>query len=225
MAGIPVIEAYPLPAEGQLPANVARWTADPTRAVLLIHDMQRYFVRRIPADGARRTLVERIALLRERCRALRVPVAYTAQPGGMSDRQRGLLKDFWGPGMRVSPADRTIVDPLAPAPGDWVLDKWRYSAFFRSDLLDRMRRHGRDQVVVCGVYAHIGILVTAIEAYSNDIQPFVVADAVADFSEREHRMALEYAAAHCAVVSTAKTVISQLEAGPAAARDTAPEAS
>lgn len=212
MAGIPLIESYPLPTEGELPENTARWSAEPRRAILLIHDMQRYFVRRLPGGDTRHALVERIAELRKRCAALGMPVAYTAQPGGMTDEQRGLLKDFWGPGMRVDPADRQIVEPLAPSPGDWVLQKWRYSAFVRSDLLERMRHLGRNQIILCGVYAHIGVLATAIDAFSHDVQAFLAADAVADFSLDHHRMAVEYAAARCAVVATTKVILSQLEA-------------
>ncbi|MGF1430235.1 isochorismatase family protein [Kitasatospora sp. LaBMicrA B282] len=196
-----------MPTIGDLPGNTAGWSVDADRAVLLVHDMQRYFLKPLPEDGPRRELVANAALLRERCVAAGMPVAYTAQPGGMDAGQRGLLADFWGPGMRVDPADREIVDELAPNPQDWLLTKWRYSAFFRSDLLQRMRAAGRDQLVICGVYAHVGVLMSAVDAFTNDIQPFLVADAVADFSERHHRMALEYAAQRCAVVLTAKEVL------------------
>lgn len=205
MTGIPAIKTYQLPRMGDLPANTARWTLDPARAVLLVHDMQRYFLAPFPR-AVRDQLVRNCALLRARCAALGVPVAYTAQPGGMTEQQRGLLRDFWGPGMRMNPADRQIVEELAPAPADRVLTKWRYSAFFRSDLLAWMRREDRDQLIVCGVYAHVGVLMTTVEAFTNDIQPFLVADAVADFSADHHRMAVGYAAARCAVVTTAEEV-------------------
>lgn len=216
MAGIPLIEPYALPSADELPGNTARWSADPDRAVLLVHDMQRYFLRPFPAP-LREPLVRNAALLRERAVAEGMPVAYTAQPGGMTDEQRGLLKDFWGPGMRVDPADREVVEPLAPGPDDQVFTKWRYSAFFRSGLLDWMREQGRDQLVVCGVYAHVGVLMTAVEAFTHDIQPFLVADAVADFSAAYHRMALEYAAERCAVVTTTGTVLGQLDTAAAGA--------
>lgn len=206
MTGIPDIEPYPLPTAGELPVNVASWEVDPDRAALLVHDMQRYFLKPFP-DTVRDPLIGNAALLRERCAALGMPVGYTTQPGDMTDEQRGLLKDFWGPGMRVDPADREVIDALAPAPGDWVFTKWRYSAFFRSDLLERMREHGRDQVVLCGVYAHVGVLMTAVDAFTHDIAPFLVADAVADFSDTHHRWALEYAAQRCAVVTTTKAVL------------------
>ncbi len=214
MAGIPPIEPYPMPTADELPGNIAGWVVHPDRAVLLIHDMQRYFLDRLPQGRPLRDeLVANAALLRAGCARLGIPVAYTAQPGGMTQEQRGLLKDFWGPGMRVDPADRQIVSALAPAAGDWMLAKWRYSAFFGSDLLARMRRHGRDQLVICGVYAHVGVLMTAVDAFTNDIQPFMTADAVADFSISYHRLAIEYAAQRCAVVATTTQLLAQLDRG------------
>jgi isochorismate hydrolase len=205
MPGLAPIPAYPLPTTAELPVSTARWKPDPRRAALLVHDMQRYFLAPFPPE-VRDPLVRHCARLRERCAALGVPVFYTAQPGGMTDEDRGLLKDFWGPGMRVDPVDRQIVPELAPSPGDRVLTKWRYSAFFRSDLLARMRDQGRDQLIVCGVYAHVGVLATVLEAFTNDIQAFLVADAVGDFSADHHRLALGYAAARCSVVTTTEEV-------------------
>ncbi|MFJ5265720.1 isochorismatase family protein [Streptomyces sp. NPDC088387] len=205
MAGIPAIAPYPLPTAGALPVNTAGWTPDPARAVLLLHDMQRYFLKPLPAK-LRAELVANTALLRRRCSALGVPVAYTAQPGGMTDTQRGLLKDFWGPGMRTAPEDRRVIDELAPGAGDWHLTKWRYSAFFNNDLLDRFRAGGRDQLILCGVYAHVGVLATAVDAFSHDIETFLVADALGDFSEQDHRLALDYAARRCAMVTTAQEI-------------------
>ncbi|WP_405695073.1 isochorismatase family protein [Streptomyces sp. NBC_01185] len=207
MPGIPPIQPYALPTAGELPRNTAQWEPDPARAVLLIHDMQRYFLKPFP-DSLRNELVQNVALLRGRSAALGVPVGYTAQPGDMSDEERGLLKDFWGPGMRRTPTDRQVVDELAPAPEDWTFNKLRYSAFFRSGLLESMRESGRDQLIVCGVYAHVGVLMTAVDAFTNDIQTFLVGDGVADFDADYHRKALEYAAERCAVVVTAKEVFS-----------------
>jgi isochorismate hydrolase len=206
MAGLPTITPYAMPTAERLPENVAGWVLDAERAILLIHDLQGYFLAPFAAEFQSQ-LVQNIAVLRERCARAGVPVAYTAQPGRMTAAERGLLRDFWGPGMRADEADRAIVPELAPAREDWMLTKWRYSAFFRSDLLDRMIAAGRDQIVVCGVYAHVGVLMTALDAFTHDIQPFLVADAVGDFSADFHQLALEYAAQRCAMVVTVADVL------------------
>ena len=90
---------------------------------------------------------------------------------------------------------------------DIVLTKWRYSAFKKSDFEQRIKESGRDQLIICGVYAHIGCLLTAAEAFMLDMQAFLVGDALADFSLDEHRMALNYAAGRCAKVVDADSVI------------------
>ncbi|MFF4652881.1 isochorismatase family protein [Streptomyces sp. NPDC001380] len=209
--GIPAIAAYPMPTEDELPENTARWTVDPRRAVLLVHDMQKYFIRPFPADRSPVTeLLRNLTALRERCAALGVPVAYTTQPGGMTEEQRGLLRDFWGSGMTTAPEHREVVDPIRPGVGDLVLTKWRYSAFHRTRLLTSMQARGRDQLIVCGVYAHVGVLMTSMDAFTSDIRPFLVADAVADFSPEHHRFALRYAADRCAMTVTTATVLRQL---------------
>jgi trans-2,3-dihydro-3-hydroxyanthranilic acid synthase len=199
MAGLPTITDYPLPTADSLPPNTVEWIADPGRCVLLFHDMQNYFLNALPTP-LRSELVHNAALLRKRCVELGVPIAYTAQPARMTWRERGLLQDFWGPGIRDESEDFAVVAELAPAPGDWLFTKWRYSAFFRSDLRERMWESGRDQLILSGVYAHVGVLMTAVDAFTQDIRPFLVADAIADFSEADHRLALDYAARRCGMV-------------------------
>jgi trans-2,3-dihydro-3-hydroxyanthranilic acid synthase len=209
MPGIPQIAPYRMPTPGELPRNTVRWSVDPDRAVLLVHDMQEYFLDPFPGEPLDELLAN-AARLRERCAASGMPVAYTAQPGSMTPDQRGLLQDFWGPGMTTDAAHRRVVGPLAPEPEDWILTKWRYSAFHRTELLERMRAAGRDQLVVCGVYAHVGVLMTLCEAFSLDIQPFLVADAVADFSPEDHRMTVDYAARCCASVLCTEQLLADL---------------
>ena len=210
------IPPYDLPGEDELPAAVPSWRPSARRAVLLVHDMQRFFLRPYaPAESPRRHLVAHVARLRETCAALGVPVAYTAQKGGMTASQRGLLADFWGPGMSADPVDQLVIEELRPGSEDWRFAKWRYSAFTRSALLATLRAHGRDQLIVCGVHAGVGVLTTAMDAFSHDIQPFVLADAVADRSAERHRQALDDAARCCAVVLSTRQVLDALRSVPA----------
>ncbi|MDK0523164.1 isochorismatase family protein [Streptomyces sp. ML-6] len=205
---LPRITPYPMPAAADLPANRVDWKVDPARAVLLVHDLQNHFLSAYDVGASPvPELLAGVAALKKRAGQLGIPVLYTAQPGGQTREERGLQQDFWGSGLPDDPTAAAIVEAVAPGPDDEVVTKWKYSGFVRTDLADRLAALGRDQLVVTGVYAHIGVLMTACDAWMRDIQAFVVADAVADFSAEEHAMALRWAAGRCAVVTTADTVL------------------
>jgi bifunctional isochorismate lyase / aryl carrier protein len=226
---LPTIAPYPMPRAHELPASRPDWAFDPRRAVLLVHDMQRYFLAPFSrTDEPVSLLTEHIGALAARARALGVPVVYTAQPGEQPPAERGLLDDFWGRGPAAAYAEDpgvvAIVDELAPEPGDEVLTKWRYSAFQRSPLEDLLGGWGRDQLLITGIYAHIGCMVTAVEAFMRDVQPFLVADAVADFSRDHHEQALTWTAQRCGVVTSTAQALAALEGAVAPVPASTPEA-
>jgi bifunctional isochorismate lyase/aryl carrier protein len=209
---IPTIDPYPLPSAADIPSGRVGWRPDPERAALLVHDMQRYFLAPFrPGADPVSGLVAHIAELAATARRAGIPVFYTAQPGRQTVRDRGLLTEFWGAGIGAviddDPLAERIVEPLAPEPADVQLTKWRYSAFQRSTFAEQLAERGRDQLVVTGVYAHIGCQATAVEAFMRDVQPFLVADAVADFSRRHHDQACEYVAQRCGVVTTTAAML------------------
>lgn len=194
--------------------NRVNWRVDPARAALLVHDMQRYFVRAFELERDGQPLpdaqiniaIANIRRLLDAAHAANIPVYYTAQPPRQNPADRRLLTDFWGDGLQDDESAR-ILDELAPTEADTVLTKWRYSAFVRSPLEEQLKDLGRDQLIIGGIYAHIGCLTTALEAFMRDIQPFMVADALADFTEEGHRMACEYASGRCArVLNTAEAL-------------------
>jgi bifunctional isochorismate lyase/aryl carrier protein len=200
-----------MPLEQDLPQQKAPWRPDPARAVLLIHDMQAYFIDPFPRGQPPLTdLVSNIRRLRRVASALGVPVAYTAQPGGMTRTERGIQHDIWGPGMTAAPRHRGIIDEVAPTNGDTVLTKWRYSAFYGTGLQNLLDAKGRDQLIICGVYAHLGCMVTAFDAFMRDIEPFFVADAVADFSFEKQWMAVNYVTSGGAVAVWTRSLIAAL---------------
>jgi len=134
-------------------------------------------------------------------------------PGGHAKDQRSMTDCTaaeQGPGghakdersMTGKPRHHEIIAELTPGPHDFVVTKYRYSAFFRTGLDALLSSLGRDQLIVCGVFAHIGCLFTVGDAFSRDIETFLLADGIADFSLRDHLMALDYAARLCAVTMT-----------------------
>lgn len=220
---LPRIDAYPLPGADDLPQGRVDWRPDPARAALLVHDMQRYFLAPFERDAdPLRGVTANIAALLAECRNRDIPVFYTAQPGRQSARDRGLLTEFWGDGIGsvidTDPRAEDVVEELAPRPGEVRLTKWRYSAFQRSSFAEQLADRGRDQLLITGVYAHIGCQATAVEAFMRDVRPFLVADAVADFSRRHHDQAVEYVAHRCGVALSTADVLTSVRTGDSVAR-------
>ena len=193
---IPTIFNYTLPKSS--PENRTNWYVEPKRAVLLIHDMQQYFLDYFDAESDLvQKLIANIQTIKQACVEAGIPVVYTAQPGDQCPKERALLTDFWGPGLKAEHQVTRIVESLEPTQDDLLLTTWRYSAFQRTSLQAFMQEEKRDQLIIVGVYAHIGCLQTASEAFMNDIQAFMITNAVADFSLDEHEMALNYVAGRC----------------------------
>lgn len=208
---IPRLPSYRIPTTTDFPSNRASWEVQPQRAALLIHDMQRYFLNFFDVQKAPVTeLLQKIADLKACCRSLGIPVFYTAQIVEQSEADRGLLTDVWGPGLSAHPGQEGIAEALLPDESDRVLTKWRYSAFQRTKFQELLQQEDRDQLIICGVYAHIGCLMTACDAFMNDIQPFLVGDAIADFSLEHHHMAMTYVAQRCGMTLPNKTIIETL---------------
>ncbi|WP_219507885.1 isochorismatase family protein [Nonomuraea ceibae] len=207
---LPAIPAYHMP---HCPAGGrVSWPLERERAVLLVHDMQHHFLRPFPQQAAPLAdLMSNVVALREACAESAIPVLFSRQPGGQSPAQRGLLLDFWGPGLSAEPADTAMPDALRPRPGDHLITKTRYSAFHDTHLTALLAQLGRDQLIICGVYAHIGVQATAADAMMRGIQPFVPSDGVADFSLQHHQQALRHIADLYGRVSSTRDIIVALK--------------
>lgn len=213
---IPKIASYSLPeflsestqGDTTWPAARLPWRIDPARAVLLVHDMQEYFLDFYARDQAPMPhMLANCQSLLALCRAQGIPIVYSAQSAQQTLAERGLLQEWWGPGLTAQPARAAICAELAPHSNDKILPKWRYSAFVNNDLETWMG--ARDQLIICGVYAHIGCLQSAADAFMRDKQVFFIADAMADFSREEHLWAMRYVAGRCGIVSSVHSLLQQ----------------
>lgn len=185
---VQTISAYPMPCASFLDANRVAWRLEPTRAALLVHDMQNYWVDRFENPSA--LLATTVALLdASRSAGMRIIYSVARRESRLEDR--GLALDMWGAGMgggRVDPRDEEIVAALAARKDDLIVEKRKYSAFFRTGLGEALKAQGIDQLVITGVYAHHGCMLSAADAYMRDVKPFFVIDATADHSQEQHEM-------------------------------------
>jgi isochorismate hydrolase len=197
---------------------------DPARAALLIHDLQEYLLRPFPAGQRPVTdLVANASRLRRRCAELGIPVSYTSRPDATGQPEGGVWVDFWKPGTAHRHGFTGVTEPLAPTPYDRVFTTRRYSAFHGTGLAELLAGESRDQLIICGIYAHVGVLVTACDALTRDLQVFLVADAVADLSPTHHRLALVQASQRSAVTPTTSTVLEWLGTPRSARQPAAPD--
>tara|TARA_B100000686_G_C16697945_1_gene921649 strand:- start:773 stop:1384 length:612 start_codon:yes stop_codon:yes gene_type:complete len=105
----------------------------------------------------------------------------------------GLVRDSW---------DAAVVEELEPADGEIVLDKTRYSAFYKTDLEERLHAEGVDSLIVCGVTTNICVESTVRDAFFRDIRPIVPEDGTAAVTPELHEGALEdFRYGFCEVVS------------------------
>jgi bifunctional isochorismate lyase / aryl carrier protein len=220
---IPRLADYELPVCADVATPKVSWRLEPARSALLIHDMQRYFLSFFDDESPLvATITRNIKHISTVARAAGVPVFYTAQPGAQERAKRGLLQDFWGPGIGGQLEHVGVAPELQPRAEDTLLEKHRYSAFHGTSLRTMLAEAGRTQLVIAGVYAHIGCLATALDAFMADVQPFLALDAVADFSRAEHLMAASYLSQRCGLVTDTASIVAAWAGGTSAAKMAVP---
>lgn len=93
---------------------------------------------------------------------------------------------------------------IAPADGEWVLEKTKASAFFQTPLSAYLVRQGADTVVVCGCSTSGCVRATAVDAASHGFNTLVVDDCAFDRSAFAHATNLFDLTKYAAVVSLAE---------------------
>ena len=162
---------------------------DMSRAVLLILDMQRYFLDPashafVPSAPAIVPVIERLA---EAFAGAKRPVIATRH--GNSPGEGGMLGEWWDDLIDIaSPAAQ--LDPRIGAVAVSVVDKSRYDAFHDSALPGLLGKVGARQLVITGVMTHLCVETTARSAFVRDYAVFVPADATATYNGEFHRASL-----------------------------------
>jgi len=87
-----------------------------------------------------------------------------------------------------------VIDELAPRPGEAIVDKYGYGAFFRTNLEDILRAEKVDTVAIAGTVTQICVEETARESFHHGFKTVVLSDEVSSFDpELQHAMLKNFA--------------------------------
>ncbi len=150
-------------------------------SALLVIDMLNDFIEdggALLVPGAKR-IVPRIAEIIAEARRQGVPVIYVTDTHREDDHEFR----YWPPHAISGTWGGEVVGELAPQPGDYIVPKRRYSAFFGTDLDNYLRELGIKTVYLTGVLTNICVYATALDASMRNYNVKVFRDAVASLSE------------------------------------------
>lgn len=161
---------------------------DPAKSAMIVVDMQNDFV----ADGApmetpaARAMVPELAAALNACRDAGIRVIFTAHVHRRDGCDMGLFDDLHPPiANRDALVDGTpgvdIYPELAPRPGEHVIKKHRYSAFFGTDLDIILREWGLDTVIISGTTTENCCHATARDAMFRNYRVVFLSDATATY--------------------------------------------
>lgn len=161
---------------------------EPKKAAMIVVDMQNDFVAAgAPMETpAARAMVPNLARALKFCRDVGIRVVYTAHVHRQDGCDMGLFDDLWPPianraGLVDGAPGSDIYRDLAPASGEHVVKKHRYSGFFGTDLDIILREWGVDTVIISGTTTENCCHATARDAMFRNYRVVFLADATATF--------------------------------------------
>jgi nicotinamidase-related amidase len=110
-----------------------------------------------------------------------------------------------------------VVDELAPLPGDYVVDKFGYGAFFRTNLPDILQATGTDTLVICGTVTQICVEETGRQSFHHGYKTVLLRDAVSSFDPQLHEATLKNFAMKFGMVLNSGELLRRLAGGPGGA--------
>jgi nicotinamidase-related amidase len=159
--------------------------------VLLILDMLSRFDFPDGRATARAATVvaPRIAKLKQRARAARVPAIYVNDnPGRWRSNSERLIENA---GADDSPG-RKVVELLRPNESDYLVLKPRHSAFYATPLEVLLESMEAKRLILSGVSSHQCVLFTANDAHVRNFELVVPSDCIGAPTVAQTRLALSY---------------------------------
>jgi len=103
-----------------------------------------------------------------------------------------------------------VIDELQPQPGDYIVDKYGYGAFHRTNLDDILQSLGVESLVVTGTVTQICVDETSRGAFNHGYKTTTVSDAVSSYLPDLHAATLKNLSFKFGWVNTAQEVLEEL---------------
>ncbi len=189
-------------------------TLTPACTALVVIDLQRGIA---GATAAPHPAIDVVAHAAAVARALRaaggtvVLVRVTPSADGKDALQPQTDAPARQPGPRQSDWAE-IVPELGPEPGDLVITKRQWGAFYGTELDLQLRRRGIDTLLLAGISTNVGVESTARDAYERGYEQVFVEDAMASRNPDEHAHTIRTVFARIGRVRSTAEVLGALEA-------------
>lgn len=85
----------------------------------------------------------------------------------------------------------TVPEIASAIPGFAPMEKVAFSCFGAPGFAEALRAAGVDDVLLCGIEAHVCVLQTCFDLLEHGFRPFVVADAISSRAAENHRLGVE----------------------------------
>jgi nicotinamidase-related amidase len=108
-----------------------------------------------------------------------------------------------------------VIDELAPRPEDYLVPKYRWSAFFQTYLDLALRTRGIDTIIISGGSTDVGVASTAFAARDLDYNLVIVRDACSSEEMDNHEQLMGRIFPRMGRVRTTDQVLAMLAAGGA----------
>eukprot|EP00850_Spirogloea_muscicola_P010721 SM000064S19743 [mRNA] locus=s64:283304:284263:+ [translate_table: standard] len=168
-------------------AGRRRAAVDPASAALLVIDMQEHF------RGIAEPILKPLAGYVAAARQVGMPVIHTKHlhsPESDGGRRSNMLREWWPQIIVEGSPDGELLPEVPRLPGDAVVRKDTYDAFYGTDLDRILQDHGVHEVVITGVMTNLCCETSARAAFVRGYRVFFAGDATATLSNEYHKATL-----------------------------------
>jgi nicotinamidase-related amidase len=104
----------------------------------------------------------------------------------------------------------TVPELVAAIPGFTLMEKVTFSACGAPGLVEALQAKGVDDVILCGIEAHVCVTQTCLDLLLKDYVVFVVADAISSRTPENHRLGVERMCQAGAIIASTEMVLFEL---------------